>query len=87
MTLAVRYISARTLETAHAKLSPPGPGEVELAPAYVGLCGTDLHIFHGDMDARVQTPAVLGHERSGRVVRPGERARTSPSRCPPQPAA
>ncbi|MCF0087892.1 MULTISPECIES: alcohol dehydrogenase catalytic domain-containing protein [unclassified Streptomyces] len=71
MTLAVRYISARTLDTAPALTGPPGHGEVELAPAYVGICGTDLHIFHGDMDARVATPAVLGHEMSGRVVRVG----------------
>ncbi|MGW3444561.1 alcohol dehydrogenase catalytic domain-containing protein, partial [Streptomyces sp. NPDC001076] len=71
MTLAVRYMAARTLETAPMAFSEPGPGEVELAPAYVGICGTDLHIFHGDMDARVQAPAVLGHEMSGRVVRVG----------------
>ncbi|WNZ06539.1 alcohol dehydrogenase catalytic domain-containing protein [Streptomyces sp. 11x1] len=71
MTLAVRYTAARTLDTAPALDAPPGPGEVELAPAYVGICGTDLHIFHGDMDARVRTPAVLGHEMSGRVVRIG----------------
>ncbi|MGQ4434178.1 zinc-dependent alcohol dehydrogenase [Streptomyces sp. SAS_260] len=71
MTLAVRYTSARTLDTAPATDSPPGPGEVELAPAFVGICGTDLHIFHGDMDARVTAPAVLGHEMSGRIVRVG----------------
>ncbi|MGX1563217.1 zinc-dependent alcohol dehydrogenase [Streptomyces sp. NPDC055506] len=71
MTLAVRYTSARTLDTAPATPATPGPGEVELAPAYVGICGTDLHIFHGDMDARVAAPAVLGHEMSGRVVRVG----------------
>ncbi|MFJ8631887.1 zinc-binding dehydrogenase [Streptomyces sp. NPDC093568] len=71
MTLAARYTSARTLDTAPVEPFPPGPGEVELAPAFVGICGTDLHIFHGDMDARVRTPAVLGHEMSGRVVRVG----------------
>jgi 2-desacetyl-2-hydroxyethyl bacteriochlorophyllide A dehydrogenase len=71
MTLAVRYTAAHTLDTAPAAPSAPGPGEVELAPAFVGICGTDLHIFHGDMDARVAAPAVLGHEMSGRVVRVG----------------
>ncbi|MFB7424210.1 zinc-binding dehydrogenase [Streptomyces hydrogenans] len=71
MTLAVRYTGPRTVDTAPARASAPGPGEVELAPAYVGICGTDLHIFHGDMDARVDRPAVLGHEMSGRVVRVG----------------
>ncbi|MDX3100422.1 zinc-binding dehydrogenase [Nonomuraea angiospora] len=71
MTIAVRYTAARTLDTAPVEPTSPGPGEVELAPAYVGICGTDLHIFHGDMDARVSTPAVLGHEMSGRVLRVG----------------
>ncbi|MFJ3779988.1 zinc-binding dehydrogenase [Streptomyces sp. NPDC090075] len=71
MTLAVRYTSARTLDTAPANTAAPGPGEVELAPSYVGICGTDLHIFHGDMDARVSAPAVLGHEMAGRIVRVG----------------
>ena len=72
MTLAVRYLAARTLDTAPAENPPPGPGQVEIAPAYVGICGTDLHIFHGDMDARVAAPAVLGHEMAGRIVRVGE---------------
>ena len=69
--LAVRYRGARRLDTGRSVTTPPGPGEVEVAPAYVGICGTDLHIFHGDMDARVTTPAVIGHEMSGRVVRVG----------------
>ncbi|MFC5910516.1 zinc-dependent alcohol dehydrogenase [Streptacidiphilus monticola] len=70
-TIAVSYTAARTLTTGPADTAPPGPGEVEIEPAYVGICGTDLHIFHGDMDARVTTPAVLGHEMSGRVLRVG----------------
>ena len=70
-TLAIRYVSARTLDTGPAAAEPPGPGQVELAPAFVGICGTDLHIFHGDMDARVAAPAVIGHEMSGRIVRVG----------------
>ena len=70
-TLAVSYTGARSLATGPSQTAPPGPGEVEIAPAYVGICGTDLHIFHGDMDARVTTPAVLGHEMSGRIVRVG----------------
>ncbi|MGV9454389.1 zinc-dependent alcohol dehydrogenase [Streptomyces sp. NPDC003635] len=71
MTLAVRYTAPRTLDLAPAETVAPGPGEVELSPAYVGICGTDLHIYHGDMDQRVSRPAVLGHEMSGRVVRTG----------------
>ncbi|RSM65467.1 Zn-dependent alcohol dehydrogenase [Actinoplanes sp. ATCC 53533] len=69
--LAVRYTAPGTLETGPVTTAPPGPGEVEIAPAFVGICGTDLHIYHGSMDARVQPPAVLGHEMSGRITRVG----------------
>jgi D-arabinose 1-dehydrogenase-like Zn-dependent alcohol dehydrogenase len=31
----------------------PAAEEVRVKVAYCGLCGTDLHIFHGEMDARV----------------------------------
>ncbi|WP_216094170.1 zinc-dependent alcohol dehydrogenase [Jiangella alba] len=48
--------------------APPGPGQIQIAVAYTGICGTDLHIFHGDMDARVQPPTVIGHEMSGRIA-------------------
>jgi 2-desacetyl-2-hydroxyethyl bacteriochlorophyllide A dehydrogenase len=46
----------------------PGPGEVLLQVAYVGLCGTDLHLVHGSMDHRVSPPQVFGHEMSGIVA-------------------
>lgn len=69
--LAVRYTGARTLEVGDGTTPAPGPGEVRLAPVFVGICGTDLHIFHGDMDARVAAPAVIGHEMAGRVEQVG----------------
>ncbi len=49
-----------------------GAGEVEITVAYTGICGTDLHIVHGAMDARVTRPAVLGHEMSGSIAALGE---------------
>ncbi|WP_203886699.1 zinc-dependent alcohol dehydrogenase [Planotetraspora kaengkrachanensis] len=52
-------------------VAPPGPGELQIAVAYCGLCGTDLHIVHGDMEARVRTPLVFGHEVSGTVAAVG----------------
>ena len=66
------YTQARTITLDDARLLPPGPGQVRIDVAYTGICGTDLHIFHGDMDARVSTPAVLGHEMSGRIAAIGE---------------
>lgn len=49
----------------------PGPGEVAIDVAYVGICGTDLHVFHGNMDARVGKNRVIGHEMSGTVAEVG----------------
>ncbi|MEV4723546.1 zinc-dependent alcohol dehydrogenase [Micromonospora humida] len=69
---AVVYRSARHLEVQRRAPEPPGPGQLRIAVAYTGICGTDLHVYHGDMDARVGPPAVIGHEMSGRVAEVGE---------------
>ena len=42
-----------------------GPDEVLIAPAYAGICGTDLHIYRGEFHGRVGFPAILGHEFGG----------------------
>lgn len=44
----------------------PGPGEVLLRVAYVGICGSDLARFWGATNAAPQ-PVVFGHEFSGWV--------------------
>ncbi len=69
---AVTYTGARTLEVETRMPIPPGSGEVQISVDYVGICGTDLHIFHGDMDARVHRPAIVGHEMSGRIAALGD---------------
>ncbi|MFY1614844.1 zinc-dependent alcohol dehydrogenase [Micromonospora sp. WMMD736] len=69
---AVVYKGARHLGVEDRAPEPPGPGQVRIAVAYTGICGTDLHIFHGDMDARVGASAVLGHEMSGHVAAVGD---------------
>jgi (R,R)-butanediol dehydrogenase / meso-butanediol dehydrogenase / diacetyl reductase len=69
---AARYTGGQNIEIAAVDTRPPGPGEVELAPAFVGICGTDLHILAGHMDARVTVPAIIGHEVSATVTRVGE---------------
>ena len=43
------------------------PGEVVLAIEAVGICGSDLHAWHG-RDPRRQPGLVLGHEFVGRVA-------------------
>ncbi|KQQ56942.1 alcohol dehydrogenase [Pseudomonas sp. Leaf127] len=47
------------------------PGEVKVNVAYAGICGSDLHIIHGQ-NAFVRFPRVTGHEFSGVVSEVGE---------------
>ncbi|UNK70506.1 alcohol dehydrogenase catalytic domain-containing protein [Microbacterium sp. H1-D42] len=70
--LTATYAGDRTIEIREAASEPPKAGEVQIAVAYAGLCGTDLHILHGNMDARVQTPLVFGHEMSGTIAALGD---------------
>src|SRR5437868_3340942 len=51
---------------------PPGQGQVQIRVSHCGICGTDLHVFHGKMDHRVTFPQVIGHEMSGTITAVGE---------------
>jgi 2-desacetyl-2-hydroxyethyl bacteriochlorophyllide A dehydrogenase len=70
--LSARYTGDGAVETAEIEAAGPAPGQVQVRVAYTGLCGTDLHIVHGAMDARVERPLVFGHEASGEVAAVGE---------------
>lgn len=48
----------------------PGPGEVTIRVAHVGICGTDFHIFEGEFISPY--PIIPGHEFSGTVHELGE---------------
>lgn len=60
-----RYTGSRTIEISDVTAAEPRSGEVKVKVAFTGICGTDLHIFHGEMDSRVTTPLAFGHEMSG----------------------
>jgi (R,R)-butanediol dehydrogenase/meso-butanediol dehydrogenase/diacetyl reductase len=68
---AACYMGGRRVEVIEREPSLPAGDEVEIDVAYTGICGTDLHIFHGAMDDRVHVPAVLGHEMSGTILNVG----------------
>lgn len=51
--------------------------EVKIQVKYCGICGTDIHIFHGDGGCcDVTTPLVPGHEFSGVVAEVGAGVKT-----------
>ncbi len=71
MTQATYYEGKRSIRLGECQPIAPAAGEVQLRVSHCGICGTDLHIFHGAMDSRVSMPAVLGHEMSGTVNKVG----------------
>lgn len=51
-----------------------GPEDVLIKVHACGVCGTDVHIYHGEEgSAPVEPPVVLGHEFSGIVEAVGEK--------------
>ncbi|MFT0846309.1 alcohol dehydrogenase catalytic domain-containing protein [Actinomycetaceae bacterium L2_0104] len=69
---AVEYQGNRSFAPAQKDAVSPRADEVQIRVSYVGLCGTDLHVYLGDMDQRVGPQAIIGHEMSGEVVAVGE---------------
>jgi len=62
-------VYTQPLEVAYRDEPEPalGPGEVVLRIDAVGICGSDMHAYHGH-DPRRNPPLILGHELSGTVV-------------------
>jgi 2-desacetyl-2-hydroxyethyl bacteriochlorophyllide A dehydrogenase len=69
---AVLFTAPDQLEVADVPDPVPPAGWVVVAPAAVGICGTDLHILEGDL-AR-GWPTIPGHEFAGEVVAVGRDA-------------
>ena len=69
---ATLYEGNKTFKVIEKEIEQPGKGEVRIKVAYVGVCGTDVHIYHGMMDKRVNIPETIGHEMSGVIDAVGE---------------
>ena len=63
---AVLYDAATSYRITDVPTPEPGPGEVLIKVIQVGVCGTDLHIHHGEFGARF--PLIPGHELVGTVA-------------------
>jgi (R,R)-butanediol dehydrogenase/meso-butanediol dehydrogenase/diacetyl reductase len=72
MTKAAFYEGSQKFSYGQGTPIVPKAGEAQIRVAYGGICGTDLHIYHGNMDRRVTMPQIIGHEISGVVAALGE---------------
>ena len=69
---SAQYQGNHTISVGGSHAIRPKSGEVRLEVAFCGICGTDIHIFHGAMDQRVEMPQIIGHEASATVAEVGE---------------
>lgn len=69
---AAYYTGEKRIAVADGVCVAPAAGMVRIKVAYCGICGTDLHIYHGKMDARVASEQIMGHEMAGTIVELGE---------------
>ncbi len=66
---AAVVVTPGTIEIRTVPDPAPGPAEVVVRPAAVGICGTDLHIMDGRFAPAF--PIVPGHEFAGEIVAVG----------------
>ena len=66
---AVVYEPGKRIEIEELDLDGPREGEVLIRYTHAGLCHSDIHIAHGDLEARL--PMVLGHEGAGIIEEVG----------------
>lgn len=63
---ALVYTAPRESEIREIAVPIPMPGQALVALAFCGICGSDMHAWHGHDERRV-APLVLGHEAAGMV--------------------
>ncbi|KAL9611927.1 MAG: hypothetical protein Q9167_003450 [Letrouitia subvulpina] len=78
---ALRFYGQRDLRIEDVEIPKCGKNQVKVKPAYVGICGTDLHEYIGGANiipttphpiTNEKVPLTLGHEFSGVIEEVGE---------------
>ena len=65
LTMQSLVLTPDGLRLANVPIPPMLPGDVRIEVRSVGVCGTDLSIWRGDLEADL--PLVLGHEIAGAI--------------------
>lgn len=77
---ALVYTGPNTLVYRDEPDPKPASDEVIVKVEAVGICGSDMHAYHG-LDSRRPAPLILGHEAAGIIIdgpRAGERVTINP---------
>jgi len=71
---ALVLTAPKTLSVQEVPVRQPQEAELLIRVRACGVCGTDLHMFHGDKGAFDNSfPLIMGHEFSGEIVACGEK--------------
>src|SRR3712207_4164184 len=68
---AITRDTARSMELTEYDVPDPGPDEVLVEVSLAGICGSDLHMWRGEVPWFQKAPGIQGHEMSGRVAKLG----------------
>ena len=72
MKALVKYADqAGASELRDVPVPQPGPTDVLVEVAYVGVCGTDPHMHHNLVKFDFHFPFIMGHEFAGTIVEVG----------------
>ena len=73
MKAVVKYaLGPGNIELREVPEPSPGPRDVKVEVKAAGVCGSDVHLWHGEIGLAVRTPVVMGHEFSGVIAEVGE---------------
>ncbi|CAL8578637.1 hypothetical protein XPA_004403 [Xanthoria parietina] len=81
MMKAVRFHGQKDIRLENIEIPKCGKGQVKVKPAYVGICGTDLHEYEEGANiipttphpiTKEKAPLTLGHEFSGIIEEVGD---------------
>ncbi len=64
---ALVWLGPRKMELRREPVPTPGPGEVLVEVATVGICGSELSGYLGENSLR-KPPLIMGHEAAGRIA-------------------
>jgi len=73
--IAVMPEPGARFEIREVPLPEPGPGELLVEVVQSNICGSDLHLWRGEMAPGFPRDVVLGHEMVGRVLSAGPGAK------------
>ena len=80
---AALLVEPKRLEIREIPMTGPGDRDVVVKIDAVGICGSDVHIYAGEINWNIDaegnvisletSPQILGHEITGRITRVGSK--------------